>query len=43
MVVRRDLWLQWHCEHHVVPITGKVHVAYLQVYWPDTATSRPTG
>jgi len=29
MVVLRDIRLESHCEHHVVPILGKVHIAYL--------------
>lgn len=29
MVVVRDIDLTSHCEHHMVPIIGKVHVAYL--------------
>lgn len=29
MVVLRDIRLESHCEHHVVPIIGKAHVAYL--------------
>ncbi|HWX46928.1 MAG TPA: GTP cyclohydrolase I FolE [Roseomonas sp.] len=29
MVVLRDVRLESHCEHHVVPILGKVHIAYL--------------
>ncbi len=29
MVVLRDIQFFSHCEHHVVPIIGKVHVAYL--------------
>jgi GTP cyclohydrolase I len=29
MVVLRDIRLESHCEHHVVPILGKAHVAYL--------------
>lgn len=28
MIVVRDIELQSHCEHHFVPIIGKVHVAY---------------
>jgi GTP cyclohydrolase I len=30
MVVLRDIEFVSHCEHHVVPIIGKAHVAYLQ-------------
>jgi GTP cyclohydrolase IA len=29
MVVVRDIRLESHCEHHVVPILGKAHIAYL--------------
>ncbi|WP_419913694.1 GTP cyclohydrolase I FolE [Hoeflea sp.] len=29
LIVLRDMRLESHCEHHVVPIIGKVHVAYL--------------
>lgn len=29
MVVLRDIRLESHCEHHMVAIIGKVHVAYL--------------
>jgi GTP cyclohydrolase IA len=29
MVVLRDIELQSHCEHHMVPIIGRAHVAYL--------------
>lgn len=29
MVVLRDIQFFSHCEHHVVPIIGRVHVAYL--------------
>ncbi|CAK0756438.1 GTP cyclohydrolase 1 [uncultured Gammaproteobacteria bacterium] len=29
MVVLRDIRLESHCEHHMVPIVGKAHVAYL--------------
>lgn len=29
MVVLRDIRLESHCEHHLVPILGKAHVAYL--------------
>ena len=29
MVVLRDIRLESYCEHHVVPIIGKAHVAYL--------------
>jgi len=29
MVLLRDIRLESHCEHHVVPIIGKAHVAYL--------------
>jgi GTP cyclohydrolase I len=29
MVLLRDIRLESHCEHHVVPIIGRAHVAYL--------------
>ncbi len=29
MVVLRDIRLESHCEHHMVPIIGNAHVAYL--------------
>jgi GTP cyclohydrolase IA len=29
MVVLRDIRVESHCEHHMVPIVGKAHVAYL--------------
>lgn len=29
MVMLRDIALQSHCEHHMVPILGKAHIAYL--------------
>ncbi|MDX8439458.1 GTP cyclohydrolase I FolE [Mesorhizobium australafricanum] len=29
MVVLRDIRLESHCEHHIVPIIGKAHVAYV--------------
>lgn len=29
MVVLRDIGLETHCEHHMVPIIGKAHIAYL--------------
>ena len=29
MVLLRDIRLESYCEHHMVPIIGKVHVAYL--------------
>jgi len=29
MVVLRDIRFESHCEHHLAPIIGKVHVAYL--------------
>ncbi len=31
MVLLRDIRLESHCEHHLVPILGKAHIAY----WPD--------
>jgi GTP cyclohydrolase I len=29
MVVLRDIRLESHCEHHIVPIIGRAHIAYL--------------
>jgi GTP cyclohydrolase I len=29
MVVLRDIRFESHCEHHMAPIIGKVHIAYL--------------
>ncbi|XEN34640.1 GTP cyclohydrolase I (plasmid) [Ensifer sp. WSM1721] len=29
MIVLRNMRLESHCEHHIAPIIGKVHVAYL--------------
>ena len=29
MVTLRDVRLESHCEHHVVPIIGKVHIGYI--------------
>ncbi|MEM9632304.1 MAG: GTP cyclohydrolase I FolE [Pseudomonadota bacterium] len=29
MIVLRNLRFESHCEHHMVPIVGKVHIAYL--------------
>ncbi|NQW49896.1 MAG: GTP cyclohydrolase I FolE [Rhodospirillales bacterium] len=29
MIVLRDIRLESHCEHHMVPIIGRAHVAYL--------------
>jgi GTP cyclohydrolase I len=29
MVVLRDIPLESHCEHHMVPFVGKAHIAYL--------------
>ena len=29
MVMLRDIAMQSHCEHHLVPILGKAHIAYL--------------
>ncbi len=29
MVILRDIRIESHCEHHVAPIIGKVHIAYL--------------
>ncbi|MEM8700185.1 MAG: GTP cyclohydrolase I FolE [Pseudomonadota bacterium] len=29
LIVLRNMRLESHCEHHIVPIIGKIHVAYL--------------
>ena len=29
LIVLRDIRLESHCEHHIVPILGKVHIGYL--------------
>ena len=29
MIVMRDIRLESHCEHHIVPIMGKAHIGYL--------------
>jgi GTP cyclohydrolase IA len=29
MILLRDIRLESHCEHHMVPILGKVHIGYL--------------
>ncbi len=29
MIVMRDIRLESHCEHHMVPILGKAHIGYL--------------
>lgn len=29
MIVLRDIRVESHCEHHIVPILGKAHIAYL--------------
>lgn len=29
MIVLRDIRLESYCEHHIVPILGKVHIGYL--------------
>lgn len=31
MVVLKDIRFESHCEHHMVPIIGKVHIGYLPV------------
>lgn len=31
MVMLRDIDVESHCEHHMVPIIGKAHVAYLPI------------
>ena len=30
MVVQKNISVQSHCEHHMAPIIGKAHVAYIQ-------------
>ena len=30
MVIVKDIRVESHCEHHIVPILGKAHVGYLQ-------------
>jgi GTP cyclohydrolase I len=34
MVVLRDIRIESHCEHHILPIIGKAHVAYLPTDMP---------
>ena len=29
MVLIKNIRLESHCEHHIVPILGKAHVAYM--------------
>lgn len=29
MIVLRDITFESHCEHHMVPFTGRVHIAYI--------------
>ena len=29
MVVQKNISVQSHCEHHMAPIIGKAHVAYI--------------
>ena len=29
MIVLRDIRLESHCEHHIVPILGKAHIGYV--------------
>ena len=29
MIVMRDIRLESHCEHHIVPILGRVHIGYM--------------
>ena len=33
IVLLRDIPFQSHCEHHMAPITGKAHIAYLPQDW----------
>ena len=35
IVMLKDIRFESHCEHHIAPIIGKVHIAYL----PTTASS----
>lgn len=32
MVMLRDITLESHCEHHMVPILGKAHIAYIPTH-----------
>ncbi len=29
MVIQKNISIQSHCEHHMAPIIGKAHVAYI--------------
>ena len=29
MIIIKDIRLESHCEHHMVPILGKAHLAYI--------------
>ena len=33
IVLLRDIPFQSHCEHHMAPIVGKAHIAYLPQHW----------
>lgn len=46
LIVLRDIQYESHCEHHMAPIIGKVHVGYLRAarWWASAswrAWSRP--
>ena len=50
MIVMNDIRFESHCEHHMVPIIGKAHVAYFPTAgwwaspsWPASSTSMPDG
>ena len=40
LVVLRDISFESHCEHHMAPIIGRVHVGYLPT---DKVTPLPAG
>ena len=37
MVIQKNISVQSHCEHHMAPIIGVVHVAYCLLYTSDAA------